>query len=425
MTSTIPTNVLEYEPFDAANRADQFGWYSRLREEAPVLRPRSGYWVVTRYADVRHVLMSHDVFSSAPNQDEVFALPSAEQAAADPDLMARVAAIVEGMPVPMEELLAARVIVAADGEQHARIRRLTSRSFNPKRMNNAKQRIASIVDDCLRDFGSADTFELVERLATPLPVTIIGDILCVDEGDHHLIKRWADMSIEAAVSVNRGTPEAVTGLLVMLREFADYFVPRIEARRAEPRGDFVSDIVQATADDRLSVTEAMMFMNAVLQAGQESTASLIWNVVINLLRHPEQLDLLAREPDRIPAAVEETLRFTSPTQFFFRKPLRDVELSGVRIPAGEVICPMVGAANRDSREFERADEFDITRKAPHTLPFGIGAHFCIGAQLARLEATISLEKLLPELPNYRLGHVERIPNMLSYGHGTIELIRAT
>jgi cytochrome P450 len=170
----------------------------------------------------------------------------------------------------------------------------------------------------------------------------------------------------------------------------------------------------------LSTTELVLFMMVLLSAGNETTANVIGNTVVQLLQRPDQVELLENDPSLVPAAIEESIRLFSPFQFLFREPVADVEVGGVTIPAGDMIAILLGAANRDPQVFDRPNEFDLTRRTPH-LAFGKGIHFCLGAPLARLEADISLRALLPHLRSWSVNHDElrRQPSLLIYGHESI------
>jgi cytochrome P450 len=173
----------------------------------------------------------------------------------------------------------------------------------------------------------------------------------------------------------------------------------------------------------LTVTEAMFFLNTVLQGGNESSTSLIGSIVHSLLEHPDQLALLIDDPGLIPRAVDETLRYRSPIQFLFRKTNVDVEIADTTIPKGEVVVIIWAAANTDPRQYDHPERFDITREATPHLGFGLGPHFCLGAQLARMEGQVALRAILPHLPNFELGQAVLTPTPLVYGHERLELIR--
>jgi cytochrome P450 len=201
-------------------------------------------------------------------------------------------------------------------------------------------------------------------------------------------------------------------------------VPLIQARRENPSDDLLSNLLKADGASVMSTTETVLFLLVVLAAGNETTTTLIGNTVVSLLRNRDQLELVVADPDLVVGALEESLRFEAPFQFMFKAPYEDVEIEGVRIPAGGLIAMMIGAANRDASRFTNPNRFDITRTTPH-LGFGKGTHFCLGSALARMEAQIALRALVPELPNLELDEtsLKQSPSLLIRGYSEINVTR--
>jgi cytochrome P450 len=212
-----------------------------------------------------------------------------------------------------------------------------------------------------------------------------------------------------------------------MKEFTSYLQEIAAKRKAEPRDDLITALVRAEAGEgTLSAFQVVMFATVLLVAGNETTTNLIGNTVNALLDHPEQLDLVVRDPSLIPALVDESLRYQSPIQFLFRRATEDLEIAGVKIPKDSLVVPLLASANRDERQFENGDVFDITRNAQGHVAFGLGVHYCLGSHLARLEGRIALEAIVPELPGLRRrdSKVEYVDSFLVRGPQRIELSRA-
>jgi cytochrome P450 len=382
-------------------------------------------YVVSRFDDVRDIMARPQLFSNRPNQDETIGFPPKLAPDTPPEVLQKLLAAASELPLDLSELMTARVIVGADAPQHTRQRAIVSRGFTPRRIAEFKEIIERIVAECLVGLDASDGFDLVEQLAIPLPVRVIADILSVEAEHYPDVKRWSSTLATLPTSEDRGSIDSIVALLGMLKEFSEYFVPRIEARRANPLDDLLSDFVRAEDVDTMTATEAVLFLLVLMAAGNETSTNLIGNTVVALLQNPDQLALLEADPGLVPKAIEESVRYRSPFQFLFREALEDVEISGTVIPKGGMIVILVGAANHDPRHFEDPDRFDLTRTTPH-LAFGHGIHFCLGAHLGRAEATGALTGLLPHLSKFRLpdAPLEPIRSLLICGYQRIPLVPA-
>jgi cytochrome P450 len=419
----METTAIYFEPWDPACQSNLFETYAQLLEQAPVYRaPNSGIWVVSSYEAVSDMMLRADTFSNRPNQDETIGFPPK----IDPDseeyqgMMGRLLEAAVDIPLDFQEIFTARVIVGADPPVHTRQRRLVGRGFTPRRIAELKPMIERTVADKLAAVRGRPHFDLVKEVAAPIPTAVIASLLSVEPERYGDIRHWSDQFSNLSMSADRGSMANIESLLAMLRDFSQYFVPKIEDRRAHPQDDLLSDIVQADGVDLLSATELVLFMMVLLSAGNETTANVIGNTVLQLVQRPDQIELLENDPSLIPAAIEESIRLYSPFQFLFREPVVDVEVGGVTIPAGDMIAILIGAANRDPKVFDRPNEFDLTRRTPH-LAFGKGIHFCLGAPLARLEADVALRALLPHLRSWSIDtdQLRRQPSLLIYGHESI------
>ena len=242
--------------------------------------------------------------------------------------------------------------------------------------------------------------DLSADYAFPLPITVIADMLGVPHADQDRFREWSDAIVRPAIG-----PEALERFFGQMGEFVEYLTNLFAARRAEPQDDLVSALL-AARDEADALTEEEVFGTVVLLivAGHETTVGLIGNAVVNLLSHPDQLELVRADPSLIPGAVEEVLRYEGPVERTLNRwAATDVELGGQEIRRGELVIAIVGAADRDPERFEDPDRLDIQRDDTRHLAFGRGSHYCLGAPLARLEAEIALETLFRRLPGLRLA----------------------
>jgi cytochrome P450 len=420
--------VLDYDPFDPQIRANPYPAYRMLREAAPVYwAERTGAFCISRYADVSAVLRRPQDFSSEAMRTMLAGGTAGADPLTDPRFLEQMIALSAKLPFPIQELAAARNLIAEDPPIHDRLRRIVNRGFTPRRIAAWEGRARELAEQCVAELRRAERFDLVSQLAIPLPVILISEILGVEPERREDFKRWSDGIVASTTGSGHESGVLANGFADVFSEFSSYFLEIIERRRREARDDLISILVGAeTGEEGLQPVEVVMFALLLLVAGNETTTNLIGNTVSALLAHPEQLALVRGEPALVPALVEEGLRYDSPVQLLFRRVRREVEIAGVRIPAGAVVAPMVGSANRDPEQFERPDAFDVRRDTQGHLAFGFGVHFCLGASLARLEARAALEALIPELPG-RAGagsEPEWIDSFLLRGPKRLELLRA-
>jgi cytochrome P450 len=414
-------SVLQFEPFKPGPTEQLPAVYAELRERCPVYRSASNIWVVSRFDDVKAVQSNPAVFSSRPNPYEGDSTPA--DAEMKPEVVERLMALVAGIPVDMNEMASAKTIAAADPPQHTRMRRIVSRGFTPPRIKEMADAITEIVDRCLSGISDLPTFDLVERLAVPLPVEMICHILGIDQSEYGRAKRWSDAFAEAAGGNFSSPAERNELMLGTIKEFSTYFVPLIESRRVEPRNDLVSAMVAAIDNESLSNVETLMVAITIMVAGNETTTNLIGNTVVELLANPDQLKLLLDDPSLLPNAVDEANRLTTPIQFAFREATEDTEIADTTIPKGAIVALHMAAANRDPRRFDDPDRFLINRPAAKNLAFGHGIHFCLGAHLAGQEVRAAIGGLLPHLDRLELtdAPLQRNPTALLNGWQRVEL----
>ena len=302
-----------------------------------------------------------------------------------------------GIPEGADELLS-KVLLFMDAPDHTRLRGLVSKAFTPRSVERLRPRISWLTDELLAPLRDAGRFDVMNDFAFPLPVTVICELLGVPAGDRELFRQLTrDMAVILDWDV---TPEQFGGAAGAALNFAAYLVPLFEQRRREPRDDLISALVAAEEDgDRLAADELLTTVVLLLTAGHETTMNLIGNGLLALLRNPDQLEMLRARPDLMPSAVEELLRFDSPVRLTVRTALVDATVAGETVRAGEQVIALLDAANHDPAVFESPDTLDVTRDAHRHVAFGAGAHYCLGAALARAEAQVALGALiaLPDL----------------------------
>jgi len=406
---------------------DPYPLYRRLRDEAPVHHaPERGVWSVTRFDDVMEVLKRPETFSSRA----MFTMLLAGGSEKLPPLSFDFVRFLWNMLVKVRlnplEFRTARNLIAEDGERHASMRAVVNRGFSPRRIASWEGRIRELVEECSAPLHERRTFDVMRELAVPVPTTIIAEMLGVPRERLADFKRWSDLVISVATGPARLRPferphaDAFIELLRYMRGLA-------RERRRSPRDDLISTIVaEQEGEVALTDREVVQFVMLLLVAGNETTTNLVGNIVNALLDHPAEAEKVAADPGLLPALVEEGLRYDTPVQVVFRTTTEDAEIRGVRIPKGEFVGVFLGSANRDERRFPDPDRFDVTRRPQGFPGFGFGHHFCLGASLARLEARLMLEALVPELARWSRAEprVERIDSFLVRGPKRLELRRA-
>ncbi len=360
------------ELFEGEFWTDPYPIYDALREGEPVRRvasPDGPVWMLFRHADVRAALADPRL-----SKDWRHTLP-ADQREGQP-----------GAPIPMMILL--------DPPEHTRLRKLVSRAFTARRMEDLRPRVAEIAERLLDELPPGRV-DLMAQYAFLLPVFVICELLGVPAEDRDRFAAWSN------AMVDQSTPEETNTAMTQLY---GYLAELVERRRAEPDGALISGLIEvADEGDRLSQDELVAMAMLLLVAGHETTVNLIGNAVLALLTHPDQRALLRERPDLLAGAVEEVLRWDSPVHSTpARFAAEDVEYSGVTIPAGSVVLLSLASANRDGERFDGAEQLRIDRDATGHTAFGHGLHHCLGAQLARIEGQEAIGALLRRFPDLAL-----------------------
>ncbi len=361
-------------------KANPYPFYARMRQEHPVFQasvPVIGRgWFVTRYEDVVSVAKD-DRFSR--------------------DILPLVRWLPRFVRVPLT-----RQMLSQDPPDHTRLRKLVSQAFTPTRIERLRGRIQAVCDELLENVPQTGAFDLVRDYALPIPLTVISELLGIPKDERQHFHRLAHGSLP--LSTASGILDVPRGLPYMWL-ITRYFRRLFAERRARPGDDLLSALVQAeAAGDRLDEDELLGIANLLLVAGYETTAHVIGSAALALLQHPDQLVRFVREPDLTTSSIEELLRYTSPVEMTTPRIAReDVTLASVTIPRGAWVIAVIGAANRDESVFRDPDTLDLARVPNPHVAFGQGRHFCLGANLARIEAQVALTTLFARFPGLRLA----------------------
>jgi len=312
-------------------------------------------------------------------------------------------------------------MLGLDPPNHSRIRRLAQQGFLHKFVQSLEPRIATIVDNCLRSVDNDPTFDVVEVLAKPLPATVIAEMMGLPEADHAQFQAWSEDLIEAT---GTNDIEKLEKGSQANKQLINYFREIIKEKRGQSGDDLIIQLIKAEEEgDKLTEQELYNTCLLILVAGHETTTRLIGNGLFQLLQSPELWQQLQENPEQIPIAVEEMLRFEPPVQATQRFAREDLDFHGHRFRKADIIFLSIAGGNRDPAVNQDPDKFDINREQVNQVSFGYGIHLCIGASLARMEARVTFEKLLHQYP--RLNLVDQQPhwgkNPFFRGHEVLEV----
>lgn len=371
-----------FNPFSPEFLRNPYPSFELLRENQPLMKTPLGFWVASRYADVQMILKDRrfgkgfEERMKMRNGDDVFDNP-----------------VYANMRTWM---------LVQDPPDHSRLRGLVSKAFTARRIEGLRPQIQTLVDELLDRVAPRGRMDFIKDFAYPLPVNVICDMLGIPPEDRSHFEFGSKISgrlIDPTPVSDEELQDIGDGFARQEAYFRDLFA----RRRAEPQDDLTTVLVQAEeAGERL--TEAELVGNVILLfgAGHETTVNLLGNGLLALLQNPEEYAKLRDNPDLVPGAIEEMLRFDSSVQMTGRTAMEDVEINGVAIPKGDHIVNLLGSANRDGAAFDAPESFRVDRKDVRPTSFGGGIHFCLGAQLARVEADIAFRSLLARLPDLRL-----------------------
>lgn len=377
MTAASSTDVY-FDPYDVDINANPYPVYERLREEAPAYyNEQHDFWALSRHEDVQKALVNWETFSNTRS-----------------DILDIIKAGVE---------LPGGVILFEDPPIHTMHRSLMSRVFTPRRVAELEDRIRQFCIGCLDPLVGSDGFDIVAELGAVMPMRVIGMLLGIPEQDQVAVRDKTDANLrtEPGKPMQVKEEEVANGDL-----FADY----IDWRAKHPSDDLMTHLMTAEFEDEhgerrtLTRQEVLTYTAVVAGAGNETTGRLIGWLAKVLAEHPEQRKAAVEDRSLLPTVIDETLRFEPTGHAVARYVMHDVEYHGTTIPAGSAILLLMASANRDPRRFERPDTYDIFRSDLQHLTFGYGLHYCLGANLARLEGRVALDEILNRWPEWDIDH---------------------
>ena len=400
MSKVIPDNATAerayYDPYSFEIDEDPYPWFKRLRDEAPLYyNEKYDFYALSRYEDVLQASKDWETFSSARGT------------------------VLELLDVPPENI--PRMIIFMDPPQHSRMRRLVSRGFSPRHIGKIEQHLREIAQELLSPFNPGDTFDLIQDYSAPFASMVIGELAGVPREDLGILRQWGEdqLTIEegdeglAGARVMKG--EADAAAIQARVDIGEYFKSLAEHRRHAPREDMISAIIASEVEDDggelrpLSERELLDFIALLSGAGTETVSRLMGWAGTYLPAHPEQFAQLKADFSLLPGAIEELLRIEPPSPVQARVTTKPVTLYGQTLAAGARVLLLTGAAGRDERQYAHPDRFDILRNPKH-VSLGQGVHFCLGANLARLEVRVALEELLKRFGGWQadLVNAQRI-----------------
>jgi cytochrome P450 len=395
-TATVPACPVDesFDPLSPEFLADPYAVMAALpQHEAPIFfAPSIGYYVLTRYADIEVVFRDPGTYSAAAAQAPLVPIvPEAQQI------------LLAGGHKPQPSM------VSLDEPDHARLRKPAARAFSMKRVTAMIPAIEATTARLLDAVGTQTEFDLVASLAFPLPANIVFSLMGVPENDHAQLKQWC--GYRAALGWGRPAPQDQVEIATTMAAYRKYMRDLVDIKVREPGDDLTSDLIAIHDEgpERLTLDEIASIMFSLSFAGHETTTGLIGNTVRRLLEDPSRWADIARQPELIPAAVEETLRYDPSVPVWRRITTRPVTLAGVDLPEGARLFLWLAAAGRDAAAFARPDVFDLHRPdAERHLAFGKGLHYCLGANLGKLEAQIAIAELARRYPRLRLARDQQL-----------------
>ncbi len=360
-----------FDPYSPAIDADPFPAYRRLRDEFPCFwSPQLGMWVLSRHADISAALQDWQTYSSAQGN------------------------LVDELPGR-----AGSTLGSTDPPRHDRLRALVQSAFSKRMVDGLAEPIRAIADRCLDGILEKGAFDFVEDFSSRITVETLFTLMGLPHADHSLVRRRVVTMIQSDPATRQKGPEHIQAF----RDMVAYVETQVAERRREPREDLIGRLIAAEIDgDRLAESEIVMTSMTLIMAGVESLSSFMSLLALNLHDHPDARRALVAEPERMGAAIEESLRYNTSAQRFRRVLTRDVELHGQRMKAGDFVCLVYGAANRDERKFPDPDRYDLERRPLGHLGFGGGVHICLGTMVARLATQVAMKTFLARVPDYRL-----------------------
>ncbi|MEM7129223.1 MAG: cytochrome P450 [Chloroflexota bacterium] len=375
-----------YSLYGPEFKANPFPTYAEMRQNSPVcyhpgIDGENKIWFVTGAKEVETVLRDHKRF--VKNWRNTLT----------PEELAE-----QGEPSELVKLLDQHMLNLDSGD-HARLRGLINKAFTPRMVNQMQGRVQSIADSLLDEFAHLGQADLIDTYAFPLPIVVIMEMLGIPVEDRQQFRIWSHAFIAPTIN-----DEEWQNARQLLTDFTNFLRDVFDERRRAPQDDLISGLIEAEeAGDKLSEAELFGMVILLIVAGHETTTNLIGNGVLALLQYPDQLAKLMQDPTLIDSAIEEMLRYDGPVErATMRFAAEDIELGGQCIQRKDAVSVALSSANRDDKRFDAPNAFDITRQNNKHLGFGYGVHYCVGAQLARMEGAIAIKSLFQRLPHLRL-----------------------
>ncbi len=363
--------MVRFDPFAYEHHENPYPTYRELRDHAPAYySAERDFWALSRYDDVRDALHDWETYSSA-----------------------------QGITLERTSDKVEPMLIEMDPPRHTQLRALVSQAFTPRRVASLEEPARVLARRLVDDFAPRGHFDLIGDFSAVLPMAVICRMLDVEPDDQDQLRHWSDDMLHREPDSSKMTAAGIEGATLLY----EYFEQVIAQRRRESGNDLLSALIAAEEEGQaLTHREILGFCFLLIIAGNETTTKLIGNAAYWLHRNPEQRSKLLADPDLMPGAIEEVLRYDGSTQAMARALTRDIELHGKTMHGGKKVLLLLGSANRDERQWERADEFDVTRDPAGHVGFGHGIHYCLGAALARLETRVALEELLPRIGEYEV-----------------------
>ncbi|WP_101951835.1 cytochrome P450 [Mycobacterium sp. 3519A] len=379
---TVQAADLVFDPYDYDFHEDPYPYYRRLRDEAPLYRnDELGFWALSRHADVLQGFRNSTTLS---NKYGVSLDPASRGPHASKTMS----------------------FLAMDDPAHLRLRTLVSKGFTPRRIRELEPRVTEIAVAHLETALQSETFDYVDEFAGKLPMDVISELMGVPQPDRAQVRAWADGVMHRDEGVTDVPPAAVEASINLIV----YYQQMVAERRKKPTDDLTTALLEAEIDgDRLTDDEILGFMFLMVIAGNETTTKLLANAAFWGHKNPDQLAPIYDDLERVPLWVEETLRYDTSSQILARTVSGELTLYDTTIPDGDVLLLLPGSAHRDERVFDRPDDYLIGREIGSKLmSFGSGAHFCLGAHLARMESRVALAELFKRIRGYEVDEANAV-----------------